>query len=179
MERKGCPCPPFIRHQTSWFINRRWCFFPSQRVSKFMLIFGYQVFPFKGQQKAKIKPKTLYFYSEPPAQSGNSLMMTRSNDSFYWLWYLQTMRGTRGWANSLQTERWFWGSLLCNPSSPVHWSDSTCTKYFYAKAMKIQGVQPSSKISHFLPAMARSRGGCTNGYGEIAYGGAGRKQERD
>ena len=49
---KGCPCPLLssdIRHpglSTDGDAS-----FKAKEVSKFMLIFGYQVFPFKGQQK--------------------------------------------------------------------------------------------------------------------------------
>lgn len=36
--------------------------------------------------------------------------------------------------------------ITLQPFSPGHCSESTCTKHFYAKTMKIQGVQPSSKF---------------------------------
>lgn len=69
-------------------------------------------------------------------------------------------------------------TALCNPSSPVHWSDSTCTKYFYAKAGKSR-VQPSSKfLISYLPWQGHEVA-AQMAMGEIAYGGAGRKQERD
>ena len=65
---KGCPCPLLssdIRHpglSTDGDGS-----FKAKEVSKFTLIFGYKIFPFKGQQKAKIKTKnnTLFFIVSP------------------------------------------------------------------------------------------------------------------
>lgn len=55
---KGCPCPLLssdIRHPGLSTDSDD--SFKAKEESKFTLIFGYEVFPFKGQQKAKIKTK--------------------------------------------------------------------------------------------------------------------------